>query len=434
MQNFKITGGKKLFGEITVNTSKNAAVALLAGSVLNKGVTTLLNVPNIEEVNRLVEIIQSIGMIVKREGKKIIIKPSKKIDVSKINIESALKTRSAILLIGALIKRKKSFKIPQAGGCRLGSRTVTPHAHVFEQFGVKVKVNEDEFEISRKDALKSPKRFALYESGDTVTENALFIASQVPEVTEIRFASANYMVQDICFFLEKCGVKIEGIGTTTLKVHGIGTINKDVTYNISEDPIEAMLFMSIAIATKSKIIVKRCPFDFIELELTKLKAMGLEYDILKLYKARNKKTVLVDIKFKSFKLKALAEKIEARPFPALNIDNLPFFGIIGAIAKGKTLIHDWPYENRAVYLKELNKLGVDVELIDEHRVVITGPTKFRAAELSCPPALRPGAVLLVAMLATKGTSVLKNIYMINRGYEALAERLCSIGAEIEIIE
>lgn len=433
MQNFKITGGKKLFGEITVNTSKNAAVALLVGSVLNRGITTLLNVPNIEEVNRLIEIIESIGMIVERKNKKVIIKPSKKIDVSKINKKSALKTRSAILLIGALIKREKSFKIPQAGGCRLGSRTVTPHAHVLEQFGVNVQVREKDFQIIRENSLKSPKRFALYESGDTVTENALFVAAQTSEITEIHFASANYMVQDVCFFLEKCGVKIEGIGTTTLKVHGIGIIKKNITYSISEDPIEAMLFMSIAVATKSKIIVKRCPFDFIELELTKLKAMGLKYDILKSYKAKNKKTELVDIKFKAFKLNALVEKIEARPFPALNIDNLPFFGIIGAVAKGKTLIHDWLYENRAVYLKELSKLGVDVELIDEHRVVITGPTKFRATELSCPPALRPGAVLLVAMLAAKGTSILKNIYMINRGYEDLSGRLREIGAKIEII-
>ncbi len=434
MQNFKVFGGKKLFGKIVVNTSKNAAVALLAGSVLNRGVTTLLNVPDIEEVNRLIEIIESIGMIVERKGKKVVIKPSKKIDVSKINKKSAEKTRSAILLIGALSRMEKSFSIPQAGGCRLGTRTVTPHAHALEQFGVEVKVREKDFQINREKQLKSPKRFALYESGDTVTENALFVASQTTGVTEIRLASANYMVQDVCFFLQKCGVKIEGIGTTTLKVHGVGTIKKDVTYSISEDPIEAMLFISIAVATKSKITVERCPFDFLELELTKLKAMGLEYEILKTYKAKNRKTTLVDIKFNSFKLKALAEKIEARPFPALNIDNLPFFAIIGAVAKGKTLIHDWLYENRAVYLKELSKLGVDVNLIDEHRVEIIGPTKFVPATLSCPPALRPGAVLLVAMLAAKGNSVLKDIYMINRGYENLAGRLCEIGAKIEIIE
>ncbi len=432
MQNFKVTGGKKLSGEITVNTSKNAAVALLAGSVLNSGVTTLLNVPDIEEVNRLIEILESIGMEVVRKGKKVTIKPIK-LDVSKINKKSAMRTRSAILLIGALSRSQKSFKIPQAGGCRLGTRTVTPHAHALAQFGVQVKVREKDFQIKRGEPLKSPKRFALYESGDTVTENALFVAAQTEGITEIRFASANYMVQDVCFFLEKCGVKIEGIGTTTLRVHGVGEIKKDVTYSISEDPIEAMLFMSIAIVTKSKIIVRRCPFDFIELELTKLKAMGLGYEILKEYKARNRKTTLVDIKFKSFNLKALAEKIEARPFPALNMDNLPFFAVIGAVAEGKTLIHDWPYENRAVYLKELSKFGVSVTLIDEHRVVIEGPTKFKSAEVSCPPALRPGAVLLVAMLRANGTSILRDIYMINRGYEDLAGRLQTLGAKIEII-
>jgi UDP-N-acetylglucosamine 1-carboxyvinyltransferase len=119
------------------------------------------------------------------------------------------------------------------------------------------------------------------------------------------------------------------------------------------------------------------------------------------------------------------------PFPGLNIDNLPFFAIIAAAANGSTLLHDWVYENRAIYLTELNKLGASVKLLDPHRVLIEGPTRWRGAEVICPPALRPAVVILLAMLAAKGTSVLRSVYVINRGYEDLAERLNALGAQIE---
>ena len=119
------------------------------------------------------------------------------------------------------------------------------------------------------------------------------------------------------------------------------------------------------------------------------------------------------------------------PFPGLNIDNLPFFAVIAAVAEGQTLLHDWVYENRAIYLTELNKLGAQVKLLDPHRVLIEGPTHFSGAEIVCPPALRPAVVLLIAMLASKGRSVLRSTYVIHRGYEDLAERLNELGANIE---
>ena len=119
------------------------------------------------------------------------------------------------------------------------------------------------------------------------------------------------------------------------------------------------------------------------------------------------------------------------PFPGLNIDNLPFFAVIAAVAEGQTYIHDWVYDNRAIYLTDLNKLGGRVSLLDPHRVMIEGPTSWTGAELMCPPALRPAVVVLLAMLASKGTSVLRGTYVIHRGYEDLAERLSSLGADIE---
>lgn len=432
-EKFEINGGKKLSGEVVVNGSKNATVALLAAAMTNQGKTVFCNVPQIEEVNRWIEILESIGAKIERNGKVMTIISPKKFFLKKINVEAAEKTRSAILLIGALSGRSHKYFIPQAGGCKLGERTIKPHLFALEDFGVKIKVTNDGFLINVNN-LRPAKNNVLYETGDTVTETAIMVAAQIPKKTIIKMASANYMVQDLCFYLEKLGVKIKGVGTSTLEIKGRKKLKKNVTYEISEDPIEAMFFISLAITTKSDLVIKRCSIDFLELELLKLKKMGQKFEIMRRYKARNKKTNLVDIRIISSKLIALDDKIHALPFPGLNMDNLPFFVPIAMMARGGTLIHDWVYENRAVYFTELNRLGGNITLIDSHRVKITGPTKLKGADLMSPPALRPAAIILVAMLGAKGKSTLRGVYSINRGYENLEERLQSIGADIKLVK
>ncbi len=431
-EKFKINGGKKLNGEIIINGSKNATVALLAAAMINQGKTIFHNVPQIEEVNRWVEILESIGVKIERNGKAMTIIPPKRFSLKNINKKSAEKTRSAIMLIGSLSGRLNKYFIPQAGGCKLGERTIKPHLFALEGYGIKIKTTNKGFKIDSKN-LEADDNNVLYETGDTVTESAIMAAAQIPGKTVIKMASANYMVQDLCFYLEKLGVKIKGIGTSTLEIKGKKKLKKNVEYNISEDPIEAMFFISLAIVTKSKLTIKRCPIEFLDLELLKLQKMGQKFNILRKYKAKNKKTKLVNIEMIPSKLIALEDKIHALPFPGLNMDNLPFFVPIAMMAKGKTLIHDWVYENRAVYFTELNRLGGNITLIDSHRVEIVGPTKLKNADLTSPPALRPAAIILVAMLGAKGKSTLRGVYSINRGYEDLEKRLQSIGADIKFV-
>lgn len=429
--NIQIEGGHKLSGSVTTKTSKNAAMGLLCASLLNRGSTTLKNVPKIEEVARIVEVLESIGVKVKRTDADIEITPPETFDLSRIDHTAATKTRSVIMMIGPLIHYLESFSLPQTGGCKLGSRTVKPHFFALENFGVSIKTTADAYEIKRK-KLK-PADIVLYESGDTVTENTLMAAALTPGKTTIKFASANYMVQDLCFFLESLGVEIDGIGTTTLTITGLPEIKKDIEYYLSEDPIESMFFLASAIVTNSSIEIKRCPIDFLEIELLKLEKMGFKYDRSEPYKARNGHTNLVDITTHPSKLTALEEKIECRPYPGLNADNLPFFAVIATQVNGTTFLHDWMYEKRAIHFKELDKLGADTLLADPHRIYITGPTKLKAAEVICPPALRPGAIVLIGMLAADGTSTLRNIYNINRGYEDIIRRLNTLGANIKVM-
>lgn len=432
--NVAIEGGKKLSGTIETNTSKNGAVGLLCASLLNRGTTTLRRMPRIEEVHRLIEVLQSIGVKVEWQGSDLVIAPPKTFALNKIDVTAAKKTRSIVMFIGPLVHLLSSFTLPQSGGCKLGSRTVMPHFYALEHFGVSIETTESSFKIKRENDKVHDREVVLYESGDTVTENALFAAARTPATTVIKYASANYMVQEVCAFLIKCGVKIEGVGTTTLTVHGVAEIKTDIEYILSEDPTDSMFFIAAAIVTNSTVTITRCPIDFLELELLVLEKMGLQYTRSKTYLSHNGVTKLVDLKIKPSHLHAPQEKIHSRPYPGLNADNLPFFAVIATQADGQSLIHDWMYEKRAIYFTELDKLGADTVLADPHRIYISGPTPLRAAELVCPPALRPATILLIAMLGASGRSVLRNIYSINRGYENLVARLSSLGANISYLD
>lgn len=434
--NFRIHGGKKLSGEIEVKTSKNAAVGLLCAALLNKGKTTLHRVARIEEVNRIIEVLNSIGVKTKwLEHNDLEIVPPRRLQLENMDINAAKKTRTVIMFLGPLLHQYNDFKLPFAGGCNLGTRTVEPHLSGLNAFGMDVIAapNTDYYHATVNE--KVPERaILLTERGDTVTENVIMAAALYPGTVTIRNASPNYMVQDVCFFLEKLGVKIEGIGTTTLRITGKQHIDQTVDYYPSEDPIEAMSLIAAAIVTESEITVKRVPIEFIEIELAILDQMGLKYELSPEYRARNNKTRLVDISVKRSKgLHAPKDKLHAMPFPGVNMDNLPFLGLIATAAKGRTLVHDWSYENRAIYFTELSRLNATIEMVDPHRVFITGPTNWKPADVVAPPALRPSVVIMLAMLAAPGTSILRDVYSINRGYEDFANRLNTLGADIETL-
>jgi len=431
--NLKVEGGHKLSGRIVAKTSKNAAVALLCASLLNRGTTTLRSVARIEEVNRIIEVLNSIGVKTRWfNGNDLEIIPPAKLKLEEMDVNAAKRTRSIIMFLGPLLHQYRTFEIPFAGGCSLGERTVEPHLDGLRPFGLEVETTTSRYKVHTA-SLKPERAIVLSERGDTVTENVLMAAALNDGITIIRNASPNYMVQDLCFYLEKLGVKIEGIGSTTLTVHGLRDINKNVEYAPAEDPIEVMSFIAAAIVTKSEITIERAPIEFLEIDLKFLENMGFQYELSDEYTALNGRTRLVDITTKVSELVSSVDKIHPMPFPGLNIDNLPFFALVAATAKGRTMIHDWVYENRAIYLTELMKLNAKVELVDPHRLYVEGPTKWKPAEIITPPALRPAVVILLGMLAAPGTSILRNVYSINRGYEDLAERLNSLGAQITVI-
>lgn len=425
--NFIIDGGKPLSGSVETSRSKNGAVALLAASLLNEGTTTLHKVPKIEEVSRLIEVLRSIGVDVEWRGSSVVITP-KKISLEMIDREAATKTRSILMFIGSLVHLFNDFSLPQSGGCTLGLRSIRQHLWVLEKFGISIETLSDKYHVTHSGLHKATA--VLYEASDTATENALLAAAKIPGTSVIKYASANYQVQELCGFLTALGVKIEGFGTSTLTVTGLSKIATSIEYTVAEDPTDAMFFITAAITTKSALTIVKAPIDFLEVELFVLEKMGLTYSLTEHGVSENGFTRLADIHIEPSELTAFPEKIHARPYPALNIDNLPFFAVIATAAKGTTLIHDWSYEKRAIYYTELDRLGAITSLLDPHRITIEGPRTLKAAEVICPPALRPATIILVAMLGAHGRSILRNVYSINRGYEDIVHRLQELGAEI----
>src|SRR3989344_5770514 len=380
---FKIVGGKKLSGTIETNTSKNGALGLFCASLLNKNQTTLHGIPRIEEISRIIEIFESIGIKIEWIGKNsVTINPPKKFKINEINQDSASRIRSILMMIGALIHSEKDFKIPHAGGCKMGQRTIAAHRYGLEDMGVKIVTKETHYQI--KSGKLKPADIVLYEASDTATENLLIAAALIPGKTVLRFTPPNYQVQEVCFFLKKCGVEINGIGTSTLEIEGVEEINQPIEYWNREDPTESMMFLSVAITTNSQLTITRCPIDFLAVELLKLEKMGLKYKKSKIYLSRNEYTRLCDITVYPSKLNAPSDKIHALPYPGINTNNLPFFVPIATRAKGTTLIHDWMWENRAIYFIELSKLGANIVLADQHRVMIQGPTELKGNQVICP--------------------------------------------------
>ena len=430
----RVTGGCALSGSVTVKSSKNAAVALLCASLLNRGTTTLRNVARIVEVERILDVLRSIGVRATWDtaGRDLTIVVPETLELAAIDADAARRTRSIIMFLGPLIHREPEFRLPYAGGCDLGTRTIEPHMIALRHFGLEIEAHAGEYQATVTEPEARDRTIVLTERGDTVTENALLAAARHDGRTTIRNASSNYMVQDLCLYLELLGVRIDGFGTTTLVVHGRTELDADVDYTPSEDPVEAMSLLTAGIVTGSELTVCRAPIEFLEIELAILGEMGLRYDLSAEYPADNGRTRLVDVTIHPSELKAPIDKVHPMPFPGLNIDNLPFFAVIAATATGGTLIHDWVYDNRAIHLSDLTRLGADVRLLDPHRVLVTGPTHWSAAEIVCPPALRPAVCILLAMLACKGTSVLRNVDIIARGYEQLYERLVEMGAQIEV--
>jgi UDP-N-acetylglucosamine 1-carboxyvinyltransferase len=438
---WKVHGGHQLSGAITTNGSKNSALAIISASLLTFEPIVLTNVPRISDVNDMVSILQSMGaQATWTDSNSLTIQRPLILDVESLDIEAAQRTRAVVLLVAGLAIDHEDFTIPLPGGCNLGDRSLEPHIDALEQLGLEVSHQPNGLRVRRANEGEFETTIALVESGDTVTENAILTAVALNRgVVHVVNASCNYMVQDLCWFLERMsGVNIGGLGSPELTIHRCETGTPGpITYPILEDPIESFFFIAAAVVTKSRLRVLRVPVTFLALELRLLQKMGLKLPKGLEYASASGVTILRDLEIRADQnpLNAMELKIHPNIYPfGVNVDNLPAFGPIAAVSEGQTLLHDWMYEQRAPYFALLSDFGVQVELPDKHRAYIHGPAEIRASDCRLPPALRPASMVLLAALAAPGVSYLSNVNVVSRGYENLIGRLRSIQAQIDVLD
>lgn len=418
MPEFIINGGKPLRGEIEVRGAKNAATPILAACLLTDQECIIDNLPKIADVLNMINILESIGAEINWiNSQKLSIK-AKSLNLDKLDKQNASKMRSSVLLAGPILARLGQFVLDAPGGCEIGIRPLDAHFLALENLDVQITKNKNKYFLKTKNLIG--KEFTMSEFSVTATENAIMASVLATGETKINCAAQEPHVQDLCKFLNKMGAQISGIGTHVLRIQGIKKMH-GAKHKIIPDYTEMGTFICLAAATQSNIIIKNFRPEFLKLELEKFKQANINFKISKnqiqIKPSKNIKPV----------------NIHNMPYPGFAADLLQPFAVLMTQAKGPSLIHDWMYENRLKYIKDLNKMHANCKILDPHRVLITGPTHLKAKKITSYD-LRAGASLIIAALIARGKSIINQAEQVDRGYEKIEKRLQKLGAEIRRVK
>ena len=417
-EKFLIKGGAPLNGEVEISGYKNSAGAILAAVLLSEKESVIGNLPLVSDVLNEIEILKKMGAEIEWLARnKIRINPAD-ISPERIPIELFGKMRVSVLLIGPVVARFGSFKVPHPGGDAIGLRPITAHLEGLKDFGVEVEEKGGFYFFKRPKNFEG-KRIVLKEFSVTATENLMMAASLAKGKTKIEIAAAEPQVQDLGKFLEKMGLKIKGVGTHTIEIEGKRELS-GVNFKISPDPTEAGTFLIAFAITHGEGKIKNVNPEHLIMFFEKMKEIGVIFKVFE-------NEILVKPSKKIF-----PTKIQALPYPGFPTDLQPQISVLLTQAEGKSLIHEPLYENRFQHLQELRKMGADIEITDPHRALIFGKKELIGNKLNASD-IRSGAALVLAALAAKGTSEIERISQIDRGYEKFDEKLKELGAKIERI-
>ncbi|MEK9151013.1 MAG: UDP-N-acetylglucosamine 1-carboxyvinyltransferase [Patescibacteria group bacterium] len=419
MEVFEIEGGKRLKGEIIVSGSKNATTPILAAALLTKETCVISNLPLIEDVFRMLEILSSMGAKVEWRGKRTVAITAKNVDPRRMDIAAVKKIRSSILLLGPLAARFDAFSFYQPGGCVIGARPIDTHIDAFAKLGVSVRSGKKGYVIDAR--RRHAGTAVLKEFSVTGTENAMMLAAGIPGKTIIKIAAAEPHVEDLGRFLVAMGARIKGLGTHTLEITGTQRL-RGAKHRIIPDANEAATFLILGAATGSLLTVTDAREEHLDLVLEKLREFGVSFDI-----AKNAITVIPAKKLRAVK------KIETRTYPGVPTDVQAPFGVLATQAEGETFVFDTLFEGRFNYVSELEKMGAQAAVLNPHQVVVSGKTKLRGTVIKSYD-LRAGAALIIAALCANGKTIIEDIHQVDRGYERIEERLQKIGARIKRVE
>lgn len=421
MSVFRVRGGKKIHGTVKVHGSKNAATPILAASLLTKEPCLISNVPEIKDVESMLDIIRSFGVKVERQGENKVLLEAKEVH-PELNEDTRVRMRrmrSSVLFFGPLLARFHELRLPYPGGCEIGSRSIGAHLSVFSDLGYVINEAEKWIDIKKGEDTRAAE-VVLPEFSVTATENALMALARTPEDTALHIAAAEPHVQDLCRFLQGLGVRISGVGSHSLLVRGKENLT-GTEHAVVGDYIEAGTFIIAALALGEGMTITGANPDHLHLTIKLLRQSGaniaIENGAINVMPSPN----------------LVLSRVQTLPHPGVPTDLQAFFTVLATQTPGPTLIHDPLYEGRLGIIEELKKMGAKAEILDQHRAIVHGPTRLHGTVVQGKD-LRGAAALLIAGLLAEGETIVEGGEHLERGYEKMDEYMRSLGADVEKIE
>jgi len=414
MEQYIIKGGKPLVGEVTISGYKNAALGIIAAAIMTDETVKIENVPNIKDIDILLQIIEDVGAKVDRVGKNTIKINGSNIKTVSVDFDYARKIRGSYYLVGALLGKYKSAQVVLPGGCNIGSRPIDQHIKGFEALGSTVKIEHGMIMASTEQLTGAHIYFDGASVGATI--NVMMAACLAEGLTILENSAKEPHVVDVANFLNSMGANIKGAGTDVIRIKGVSKLH-GTEYSIIPDQVEAGTFMFAAAASKGDILIKNVIPKHLEAFTAKLLEIGAqveEFDDAVRVKASGK--------LESTHVKTLV-------YPGFLTDMQPQMTTLLAISKGTSIVTESIFENRFKFVDELVRMGASIKVVESNTAIIEGVEKFTGAVVSAPD-LRGGVALVMAGLMAEGYTVVENVEFIERGYERFEYKMQQLGAAI----
>ncbi len=410
-----IQGGTSLEGDIRIAGAKNAALKMMAASILTDEEVILHNVPDIQDIRTTIQILEGIGAKISFSNNSLSIDPSG-ITSFQPDYQLVKHLRGSVVVIGPLLAKFKSAKIPQPGGCLIGARPIETHSNALQQLNVTVNEDKDYYLFETKKLIGA--KITLDEMSVTATENVMMAATLAEGVTEIRLAAAEPEISDLASMLNKMGAKISGAGTNIIFIEGVKKLT-GVEHTVIPDRIEAGTFAIAAAVSRGDVRIQNIIPEHMSSILMKFKHANVSFGI----ENNNILHIKPTTSFEPI-------TIDTRPYPGFPTDLQAPLAVLLTQANGTSKIFETMYDGRLEYSKELKKMGADLTIHDAHTLMINGPTPLYGKKITSLD-IRAGATLLIAALIAQGQSTIERSELIDRGYEHIDKRLNSLGANIK---
>ena len=427
MDQFVINGGIPLSGEMTPAGNKNAALPLLAACLLTEKPVILHNIPEIRDVQSMRALLETMGVKIESIGNHSVKVNASDVHLSNLDPEMCKQIRASILLAGPILARCGKLQLPPPGGDVIGRRRVDSHILALRGLGANTDYDRTNKVFNFQAERLEGNDLLLDEASVTATENAIMAAVTAKGNTIIRNAASEPHIQELCIFLNSLGAIILNIGSNTLHIQGVEKLHGG-EFTIGPDYLEVVSFIGATVVTRGSIRIKKAGPQYLDMISIVFKKLGVNWEVIDqdIYIPQPQQ-----LKIEPDLGDAIPE-ISVMPWPAFPTDLMSIAIVVATQSRGSVLFHDWMYPSRMFFIDKLVSMGAQIILCDPHRCIVQGPSKLYGERMESPD-IRAGMSMVLAALAAQGTSIIRNVGQIDRGYEKVDEKLRALGAHIDRI-